>query len=49
MLWLENKHIVIIGSYSFAWPVEACCGHFATIPKKNQLGVHQAFSFKFLL
>ncbi len=34
MLWLENKHLVIVGAYSFAWPMEACCGHFATIPKR---------------
>ncbi len=34
LLWFENKHLVAVGAYSVAWPVEACRGHFATLPRR---------------
>ncbi len=33
MLWFENKHLVIVGAYSFAWSTETC-GNFATILRR---------------
>jgi hypothetical protein len=34
LLWFENQHLVAVGAYSVAWPVEVCCGHFATLSRR---------------